>query len=198
MKTSPYIVVGLGNPGGEYQGTRHNIGFMVVEAFRQAHDLPDWQEDKRRKALISRGMVNHREVLLLQPQTFMNKSGEALRGLLKSKREIEQLWVIHDDLDLPLGRSKLSFNRGAGGHHGVESIIKVVKTKNFGRIRVGIATTPGGKIKKPNTEQQVVSWILGRFSTQQLVTLKPIIKKLLEALVVILTEGREPAMSRYN
>ena len=104
-----YILVGLGNPGEEYLETRHNMGRMVLDAFLKAHDLKDWVENKKFKSLITEGKVGKNKVMLLKPETFMNKSGESVKSLITSKKKAETLVVIHDDLDLPLGRIKISY-----------------------------------------------------------------------------------------
>jgi len=106
-----WIIVGLGNPGGEYAKTRHNAGRIVLDLFRESHDLPLWEMKKSYKALVSKGEVVGRDVLLLEPETYMNESGKSLTTLVKSKKQAAQLIVIHDDIDLPLGAWKLSFNR---------------------------------------------------------------------------------------
>src|SRR3990167_5086571 len=143
-----YVIVGLGNPGSEYIDTRHNTGRIFLEAFAKANDFSKWQLDKKTKALISEGKIGKDKVLLVEPETFMNKSGEVFKKLqatsykLKAKnKEISNLIVLHDDLDIPFGKFKISFNKSSGGHKGVESIIKAVKTQAFTRIRVGIATS---------------------------------------------------------
>lgn len=189
------IIVGLGNPGAEYENTRHNTGRMILDIFRQKNNLPEWQEDKKLKSLISK----KNKITLLLPETFMNKSGEAIAKIIKSKKAAESLVVIHDDLDLPLGRFKISFNRGAGGHRGVQSIVKTLKTEAFTRIRVGIASaTPSGKIQKPIGEKAVIDFILGKFKDKELETFKKIAKKISEAIDMIATKGREKAMGIYN
>ena len=189
------IIVGLGNPGAEYENTRHNTGRMILDMFRQKNDLPEWQEDKKLKSLISK----KNKIILLLPETFMNKSGEAIAKIIKSKKAAENLVVIHDDLDLPLGRFKISFNRGAGGHRGVQSIVKLLKTEAFTRIRVGIASaTPSGKIKKPIGEKAVIDFILGKFKDKELETFKKTAKKISEAIEMIAAKGREKAMAKSN
>ena len=189
------IIVGLGNPGAEYENTRHNTGRMILDIFRQKNNLPEWQEDKKLKSLISK----KNKITLLLPETFMNKSGEAIAKIIKSKKAAESLVVIHDDLDLPLGRFKISFNRGAGGHRGVQSIVKTLKTEAFTRIRVGIASaTPSGKIQKPIGEKAVIDFILGKFKDKELETFKKTAKKISEAIGIIITEGREKAMGVFN
>ena len=113
-----WILTGLGNPGNEYIGTRHNVGRDVLDALKEK--IPD-------------------NLTLVVPNVYMNDSGKAFVKMIKSKKQAEQLVVVHDDLDLPLGRVKLSFGSGAGGHRGVESIQKTLKTKDFVRIRVGVS-----------------------------------------------------------
>lgn len=183
------IIVGLGNPGAEYENTRHNTGRMVLDMFRLKSDLPDWKEDKKIKSLVSKkGKIN-----LLLPEIFMNKSGEAVSKIIKSKKAIGELVVIHDDLDLPLGRFKISFNRGAGGHRGVQSVVKALKTEAFTRIRVGISPK-----KKPTGEKAVIDFILGKFKPAELATFKKTAKKISEAIEMIVREDREKAMGTFN
>jgi PTH1 family peptidyl-tRNA hydrolase len=191
-----YIVVGLGNPGAEYEGTRHNVGRMVLEAFVKTEGLKDWQLDKKLKALKTEGKVGKNKVLLLEPETFMNKSGESVKSLVKSKKSAETLVVIHDDLDLPLGKIKISFNKSSGGHKGVESVIRAVKTEAFIRLRLGISgETAGGKIKKPQGDEKVIDAILGEFKESEKTEFKKTVKKAVQALELIITEGREKATS---
>lgn len=191
-----YIIVGLGNPGDEYVGTRHNVGRMVLDAFIKKNDCPEWIEDKKLKALTSAGKVGKNKALLLKPETFMNKSGEAIKSLIKSKKAAETLVVIHDDLDLPLGKIKISFNKSSGGHKGVESIMRAIKTEAFIRIRLGIsAETASGKIKKPQGEEKVISTILGEFKKSEADDLKKVVKKAVTALELIVSDGWEKAAS---
>ena len=144
-----YYIVGLGNPGEEYKLSRHNTGRIIVEDFRKSEDLEDFEVDKKINALVSEGKLKKEKFTLILPETFMNKSGLSLKNLVTSKKKAENLVVIHDDVDLPLGRAKISFGSGSGGHKGVESIMRAIKTKDFARIRVGVSpTTPSGKIKR--------------------------------------------------
>lgn len=194
-----YIIVGLGNPGEEYENTRHNTGRIILEHFRQAVDLPEWQENQKLKTLISDGKVGKEKVTLLCPNTFMNKSGQVVTYFVKNKKQAEQLVVIHDDLDIPFGKYKISFNKSAGGHRGVQSIIKAIKTESFVRIRVGISgSTASGKIKKPAGEKAVLSFILAKFKPAETLALKKMSKDITEALKVMLEKGRETAMSQFN
>lgn len=194
-----YIIVGLGNPGEEYVDTRHNIGRMVLDAFGQAHKLKVWQTDVKLKSLKTETKVGKSKILLLKPETFMNKSGEAVKSLIKSKKIAETLVVIHDDLDLPLGKIKISFAKSSGGHKGVESIIRAVKTEDFIRLRLGIsAETASGKIKKPQGDEKVIDTILGEFKKTEVAELKKIIKKAVIALDLIISDGREKATSKLG
>jgi len=191
-----YIIVGLGNPGEEYIETRHNMGRMVLDAFVKTNKFKDWRDDKKIKSLITEVRVGKNKALLLKPETFMNKSGEAVKSLVKSKKVAETLVVIHDDLDLPLGKVKISFNKSSGGHRGVESIIKAVKTEGFIRLRLGISgETAGGKIKKPQGDEKVIDTILGEFKNSEKDELKKVIKKSVSALEFIISLGWEKAAS---
>lgn len=207
-----FTLVGLGNPGTEYENTRHNTGAMVLEVFRKSAGLPDWTFDKKRNALISEGAVEPFEAkkgkaqkaLLILPQTFMNKSGDALKQgkdlKFKStdkKKEIGNLVVLHDDLDIPFGSYKISFNKSSGGHRGVESIMKVVKTEAFVRVRIGIAQS-ASVVKKSQDDKTVEKIILGKFTPDQMATLKKMGKQIAEGLTVLVTENRDKAMSQYH
>lgn len=192
-------VVALGNPGEEYKNTRHNVGRIVLEVFVKKNDFSDWISDKKLKALSSQGKIGKEKVYLIEPETFMNKSGISLQSIIASKKKAESLIVIHDDLDLPIGKFKISFNKSSGGHRGVESIIKVIKTESFTRIRIGISpVTASGKLKKPKGEKDVGDFILGEFSKNEMEILKKLSKKVAAALEMILMEGREKAMGEFN
>ena len=173
------LVVGLGNPGKEYEDTRHNTGRIVV-------------------GLIEK-KLSDLKIKFITPDTFMNNSGKAVSPFIKSKKDLNDLVVIYDDIDLPLGKIKISFNKSSGGHNGLESIIKKVKSKEFVRIRIGISpATPSGKIKKPKGEKAVLNFLLGEFKKSELDSLKKLSKKVAEAVETILTESKEKAMSLYN
>jgi len=173
-----YIAVGLGNPGDEYSRTRHNTG-------RMAADLISKKEVKGVKVLV--------------PDTFMNKSGSFVTKYVKSKKAAEKLIVIYDDLDLPLGKLKISYNRSSGGHRGVESIIKALGTEAFIRIRIGVSpVTPGGKLKKPTGEAEVDKHILSEFKKSEEEVMKKAFKKACEAAEVISEHGLTRAMTELN
>ena len=194
-----WVIVGLGNPGEEYDSTRHNAGRMALEHFAIEVKFGDWKEDKKAKARVASGMIGKTAVVLVAPDTFMNKSGSAITKFVKSQKAAERMVVLYDDLDLPLGSLKLSFNRGSGGHRGVESIMKAVKTKKFTRVRIGVSpSTASGKLKKPLGEKEVVAFILAKFKSAELAELKPVWKRVSEALQVIVVEGPERAMNQFN
>ncbi len=195
-----FYIFGLGNPGEEYRDTRHNTGRMALEVIRKKYDFSDWEASKIHKALICEGKIGKSRVMLLEPETFMNKSGESVRSVIKTQKDAtKNLLVIYDDLDLPIGRLKLSINKSAGGHRGLESIIAAVKTENFGRIRIGISpVTPGGKLKKPLGEAAVEKSILGSFKESEEAELKKVFKRAAEAVETMLTEDFEKAMTVFN
>lgn len=177
-----YIVVGLGNPGEEYKNTRHNTGRLAL----------DFLEEKSKERKNS-------QVKLVFLETFMNKSGSGVTKVVKSKKAAQKLIVIYDDLDLPLGSLKVSYDRGSGGHRGVESIIKALGTREFIRIRVGISpTTPGGKLKKPKGEAEVEKFILGEFKKSEKEILNKVFERIVEAVELLSTETLQTAMTRVN
>lgn len=194
-----YIIVGLGNPGEEYKDTRHNAGRMVLEVFRKKNDFPEFTLDKSLKALVSKGTFGKDKVILLAPDNFMNVSGKSVAPLIKNAKDAERTIVVYDDLDLPIGSMKISFNRSSGGHRGVESIIKALKTPAFARLRIGICPiTPTGKPKKPKGEDAIMDFIVGPFKKPEMEVMKKTTKKGAEALALILSEGREKATGQVN
>src|SRR3989338_6771782 len=159
-----WIIVGLGNPGAEYEATRHNCGRMALEYFAKAKEFGEWKQEKAIKAHVTSGMLGKTALILVAPNTFMNKSGAVVPKYVKSQKAAERMVVLYDDLDLPLGAMKLSFDRGSGGHKGVESIIQAVKTRKFTRVRIGVSpVATGGKLKKPQGDKEVVDFILTKF-----------------------------------
>ena len=172
------LIVGLGNPGTEYEKTRHNAGRIIVRMIEDKLDV---------------------KAKFLTPDTFMNNSGKAVAPLIKSKKDLADLIVIYDDIDLPIGKIKISFNRSSGGHNGLRSIIKSLKSEEFLRIRIGICPeTPSGKLKKPKGEKAVLNFLLGEFKKPELEILKKLSKKIAEAIDTISFESKEKAMSLYN
>jgi PTH1 family peptidyl-tRNA hydrolase len=172
-----WIVAGLGNPDPEYKGTRHNVGRDFVQAFEGTFA---------------------KNATLVTPDVYMNNSGGPLRKLVPSKKAAERLVVVHDELDLPLGKVKISFGSSAGGHNGVKSVIAALKTQDFVRVRVGISpSTASGKLKRPDGED-IVKFVLGKFKPGEQEKLKKVKKVVHKALELIVEEGRERAMSEIN
>lgn len=194
-----WILVGLGNPGDEYEGTRHNTGRLALEYFAKVMKFSEWKEDKRSKARISRGMIDRTIVALVAPDTFMNRSGSAVAKFVKNPKAAERMVVVYDDVDLPLGTLKVSFERGSGGHKGLESVVRAVKTKRFARVRIGISpSTASGITKKPEGEKEVNKFILSQFKPHEYEALRRLLKRVVHALETIVLFGPERAMNQYN
>jgi len=186
------LIVGLGNPGRKYQKARHNIGFRVLDEFQRGNDFPCFRLSKKFNSLISEGEIGGKKILLAKPQTFMNKSGLAVKSFICNKtamavivQQLENLWVVHDDIDLPLGKIRISKGRGSAGHKGVESIIKEIGTKNFVRFRIGIK--PNSKVKIENAKlqfkiQNVEDFVLKKFTKDEEKVVKKIIQQTCQAL----------------
>ena len=194
-----WVIVGLGNPGEEYKGTRHNAGRMAVSLYAEKAGMNGLKEDKAKKSTATGGLIGKTAAALVLPDTFMNKSGSAVSKYVKSAKAAERLIVVYDDLDLPVGTMKVSYDRSSGGHRGLDSIIRDVKTRKFTRIRIGVApATATGTIKKPQGDKAVNDYILGTFRPSEMETLKPILKKAAQAIEAIVLEGREKAMNQFN
>jgi PTH1 family peptidyl-tRNA hydrolase len=190
-----YIIVGLGNPGIEYENSRHNTGRIVMMSIFDA----DFSFDKKSNSLVSEIKIGKEKIKLLAPETFMNNSGKAVATVVKSIKAAEKLIVIYDDFNLPLGKIRISFNRSSGGHNGLESIIKSVKTEAFLRIRIGVAPENAkGLAKVPHGDDKIEKFILGKFKDEESKELKKISKKVHEAIEMIIKEGKDKAMSIYN
>ncbi len=194
------LIVGLGNPGEKYRDTRHNLGFMVLDHFlRDVSESPDviWSRQDKLKCESVKISYRDEQVLLVRPQTYMNLSGMAVR-LVRDfyKTPDEDIWIVHDELDLPLGAMKIRFGGAAAGHHGVESVISELGTDKFWRYRLGIGdfNTHGEKTKVRDAE----GFVLGLFTGHEQGELKKIIKRANDALQAALADGTEAAMNRYN
>jgi len=191
------LIVGLGNPGEEYSATRHNTGFIILD---YVLGKVEWKQSSGTKAIFYKDTVAGKSVEYFKPQTFMNNSGMAVSfSQTKHKLKPQNIIVIYDDIDLPLGSYKISFNRSSGGHNGLESVIKKVKSKEFVRIRIGISpSTTSGKLRKPKGEAAVLKFLLGKYKEDELKELKKVSKKVAEIIEMIVVESREKAMSVYN
>lgn len=202
-----YYIVGLGNPGEEYVDTRHNAGRIAVEVFARMNDLPDFVVNKKAVGEISQGEITTEKgvrpkvtekVFAILPNTFMNKSGSSVAPFITSVKKAESLIVVQDDLDMPIGKIKLLFNRGSGGHKGVESIRRAVKTDAFLRIKIGISpATAKGKARKPDSEK-ILDFIIAKFKKPELDEIKKVAKRASDAIRTVVLEGREKAMSEFN
>jgi len=182
------LIVGLGNPGRDFARHRHNVGFRCVNVFARRHRLAFSRSQCC--ARTARGVLGGEEVVLARPQTFMNRSGLAVAGLVKALRITPRdLLVIYDDLDLLLGTVRLRPGGSAGGHHGMESIIAALGSRDFPRLRVGIGRPSGG---------DVVSYVLDDFSPEEDREVEKAVVTAVEALECYLAEGLEEAMNRFN
>src|SRR3990167_7025611 len=186
-----FLIIGLGNPGEEYENTRHNIGRAIVGKCAKKNDLPDFEYNKKSNALVAQGKIDKEKVIFALPETFMNKSGLAVSALAKYyKIKPEQLFIVHDDVDLPIGKIKISFDKSSAGHKGVENVIKNLKTQKFWRVRVGI----GGEKKN----KQAMELGLKKFSAKENDEIKKDVKKSSDALLCAVSESPQKAMTVYN
>jgi PTH1 family peptidyl-tRNA hydrolase len=183
------IIVGLGNPGISYQWSRHNIGFQVVDRFAEMNGICICT--KRFKTLYGTGWFDSQKVILAKPRTYMNLSGEAVKRVVSFfDAGLEDLIVIYDDLDLPFGRLRIRKRGGDGGHQGVRSIIESLGGKNFLRLKVGIG--------RPPKDMEAAEYVLNSFDEAQQPHLDWILSQAAEAVVVMILEGVETAMNRYQ
>lgn len=193
------VIVGLGNPGKEYEKTRHNAGRSVVELLAKQEGLDEFIFNKTSNALVSKGAIGGEQTTLVLPETMMNNSGKAVGAFVKSVKAAKNLLVIHDDLDLPLGTLKMVFGRGSGGHKGVESIMRAIKTNDFARLRIGIsAVGKKNQAKKVTGEEKVIKLVIGKWKPSEEVTLKKVLKKAAESARLFAVEGIEPATQFAN
>lgn len=192
FRSSPceYLIVGLGNPGPKYDATRHNVGFRAVELVAKTAGA---KIDRAKfQALTAQATVSGRRVLLMQPQTFMNNSGAAVKQAADFfKIPPERILVLFDDIDLDVGRVRVRKNGSAGGHNGIKSIIACLGTQEFPRVKIGVGA-------KPCPAYDLADWVLSRFSAQEKQALEPAIGHAAEAVSVILDEGLEKAACRFN
>ncbi len=184
-----WLIIGLGNPGKGYQLTRHNVGFRVVDRLAREQGI---QFRKRRGgAQVGVGRVGAEEVVLAKPQTYMNKSGVAVRKLVKALGiPLDHLVVVHDDLDLTCGRMKIKDKGGHGGHKGMQSIIEQIGSSDFLRLKIGIG--------KPESPEQGADYVLSRFSRDESSLVKKSVEQAAEAIEAIIVSGKDQAMNRYN
>jgi PTH1 family peptidyl-tRNA hydrolase len=197
MAKQPVIIAGLGNPGKEYERTPHNAGFLVVEALAKACEFGPFAMEID-GLLTAQKELDGTPVILAKPQTFMNNSGRELAKLLQCqklsrKKSYPNLWIVNDDIDLPLGKIKIVKNRGSAGHKGVQSIIDRLKTKNFIRFRVGVQKSGVANGKIPADK-----FVLKKFPKTDETVLENAIQRTANAIRVALNEGLEKSMTRFN
>lgn len=184
-----FLVVGLGNPGREYRNTRHNIGFLAIDALAKSMNIVLGKVQN--KALVGLGNINGNKVILVKPQTYMNLSGQAVGGLLNFyKISTEHLLVIHDDIDLPFGTIRIRPGGGSAGQRGVKSIIERVGTQEFARIRLGVGRPPG--------QMDAAAYVLQSFSKEDEEFLVQFLSTAAEAASEFVNNGLNAAMNRYN
>ncbi len=185
-----WMIVGLGNPGAEYEKTRHNVGFRVSELLAGRWKV---KIDRLKfRALTRMVTAEGQKILLVQPQTYMNASGAAVSALATYyKVKPERILVIFDDISLPVGRIRVRRDGSAGGHNGIKSIIQSLGTDQFPRVKVGVGA-------KPHPDYDLADWVLSRFSAQEEKALEPALTNAAEAAVLVLTQGVEKAASAYN
>ena len=192
FKSSPceYLVVGLGNPGSQYEATRHNVGFRAVDALAKEAGV---KIDRAKfQALTAQATVGGVRVLLMKPQTYMNLSGVAVKQAADFyKVPPERVLVLFDDIDLDVGRLRIRRNGSSGGHNGIKSIISSLGSQEFPRIKIGVGA-------KPHPDYDLADWVLSRFTLAEQKLLDPAIEHAAEAVPVIFTQGIERASSQFN
>jgi PTH1 family peptidyl-tRNA hydrolase len=169
------LIIGLGNPGEKYKNNRHNSGFIIMDELKKDWDFPDFEFSKKFNAEISENNAQGEKTMLVKPQTFMNNSGEAVQKIMDFyKLSPEEITVIHDDLDIELGKMKISSDSSSAGHNGIESIIEKLGTQNFKRIRIGIE----GEEKRKNRAVPGEVFVLQDFSEDELEMIKKLAKEI--------------------
>lgn len=185
-----FVILGIGNPGKKYDGTRHNIGFIAMDYMSEKYGIKI--NKIKHKALIGEGTIAGEKVLLVKPQTYVNLSGESLREICSYyKVPVEDVIVIHDDVSLPCGRVRIRHKGSDGGHNGIKSILYQLGSDAFTRIRIGVG--------EPPAHYDLADWVLGRFSKEEVTHLSKLVDCVVEeAVPEILKNGAESAMNQYN
>jgi peptidyl-tRNA hydrolase, PTH1 family len=196
-----HYIVGLGNPGEKYKNTRHNIGWLLLDACIDALGLPAPHQSSKASGRISEGVVVGTEVICLYPDTFMNHTGKAVAKLVPPTETL-RLIVLYDDIDLPLGEVKVSFGRGDGGHNGIKSIVESLHTKDFIRVRIGIASATvwpweTGAVRRPKGDA-LAKYVLGTLTKKETAVVAEMAKWLPDLVTTIIRDGKEVAMQEYN
>ena len=184
-----FLIAGLGNPGKEYENTRHNAGFMVLDAL--ADKLGADISEKKHKALCGKAVIGGQKVILLKPQTYMNSSGESIRAAADYyKVDPEDILVVYDDISLAPGQLRIRAKGSAGGHNGIKSIIAHLGSQEFPRIKVGVGAKPD--------RMDLADYVLGHFSQVETRIMEDAVKEAAQAVQAIILDGIETAMNRYN
>ena len=185
-----YIIIGLGNPTAQYEGTRHNVGFDVIDRLGEKYNIA--VDTKKHKAYIGKGMIDGQKVILVKPQTYMNLSGESVRELVdyyKVDAE-EEVLVIYDDISLDVGQLRIRKKGSAGGHNGIKNIIAHLGTQVFPRIKVGVGEKP--------KNYDLADYVLGHFSKAERAQMEEVYDRATEAVRLILAGEIDAAMNQYN
>ena len=195
MNSNEKYIIGLGNPGKEYIKNRHNIGFLLLEKFAEEYDSKFTLKNKL-KSWYSEFKVNNSTCRLFMPNTFMNNSGDAVRAIVDwYKLDLNQLFIVVDDMDLPLGKIRFRKKGSSGGHNGLKDIINKLQTDNFNRIKIGIGSPPANE---KNKISKTISHVLGHISSRESLTLDKVFEQLIESLTELNTKNEEYIISEIN
>jgi len=190
-----YLIVGLGNPGDKFKGTRHNLGFEVASELRRKFELGEWSQEDKFKAEIAKNP----EIILARPQTYMNLSGLSVGEIVRYfKIEPDDIIVIHDELDLPLGHIKIRLGGSDAGHHGIESIIKQLGTDQFIRLRLGIGNLKAISGEHKHAAFNAEKFVVDQFLAKETSKVKAMLKRSVKAVEAIISHGLEKAQNQFN
>jgi PTH1 family peptidyl-tRNA hydrolase len=189
------LIVGLGNPGRRYAANRHNVGFRCLSHFARSHAIK--LDRKLGRARTGQGEIAHHKVTLARPQTFMNQSGQSVALLVnRFAISLENLLVIHDDLDLAPGKFRISYGAGSGGHKGINSIISHLNSQDFIRLRIGIGHPR--TVSNDTAESAIIDYVLGDFTSDERKIMAKVVPVVSEAILCLITRGLPAAMNKYN
>jgi len=191
------LIAGLGNPGRVYANNRHTVGFICLNHFARTQGIKF--DKKQGKARIGTGEVAGNKIVLARPQTYMNLSGQSVSRLIKKfSVDLNDLLVIHDDLDLPLGKIRIRQGGSSGGHKGIESIISCLGSRGFSRLRIGIGRPTEIRDIAEISEADIIAYVLSDFTSEEKQIITDVIPRVSEAIFCLLTEGLTSAMNKYN
>jgi len=191
------LIIGLGNPGRKYEKNRHNLGFMCLNHFARTHGIKF--DKKQCRARTGSGVFAESKMVLARPQTYMNQSGQSVSRLVKKfDVSLDNLIVIHDDLDLPPGKIRIRQDGGSGGHKGIDSIVADLASQDFFRIRVGIGRPSFAEDSTETSEDDIISYVLKDFTAEEKQIIAQVIPTVSEAILCLITEGVTAAMNKYN